>query len=138
MAYETFLVAQLALKGYKCSHILVQIGLDAQDKCNPELLRAGPARASRSAPGPARDSPTPGRATIEARWRMDSDTSRRCRPARASARAGVGRRARRSSAPSASGRSSHPAARELRGRTPVLGWDARALAAAGMRCYLHA
>ena len=35
-----FRVAERALKGYKCSHILVQIGLDAQDKCNPELLRA--------------------------------------------------------------------------------------------------
>jgi C_GCAxxG_C_C family probable redox protein len=40
MADEAFRVAELALKGYKCSHILVQIGLDAQEKANPELLRA--------------------------------------------------------------------------------------------------
>jgi C_GCAxxG_C_C family probable redox protein len=37
---DDFRVAELALKGYKCSHILVQIGLDAQGKTNPELLRA--------------------------------------------------------------------------------------------------
>jgi C_GCAxxG_C_C family probable redox protein len=40
MADEDFRVAELALKGYKCSHILVQIGLDAQGKSNPDLLRA--------------------------------------------------------------------------------------------------
>jgi C_GCAxxG_C_C family probable redox protein len=40
MADEAFRVAELALKGYKCSHILVQIGLDAQEKVNPDLLRA--------------------------------------------------------------------------------------------------
>jgi len=37
---DDFRVAELALKGYKCSHILIQIGLDAQGKTNPELLRA--------------------------------------------------------------------------------------------------
>lgn len=37
---DDFRVAELALKGYKCSHILVQIGLDALGKDNPELLRA--------------------------------------------------------------------------------------------------
>lgn len=40
MTDESFRVAELALKGYKCSHILVQIGLDAQEKTNPDLLRA--------------------------------------------------------------------------------------------------
>jgi C_GCAxxG_C_C family probable redox protein len=40
MADEDFRVAELALKGYKCSHILVQLGLDAQGASNPELLRA--------------------------------------------------------------------------------------------------
>jgi C_GCAxxG_C_C family probable redox protein len=40
MSNENFRVAELALKGYKCSHILVQIGLDAQEKTNPDLLRA--------------------------------------------------------------------------------------------------
>lgn len=40
MSNENFRVAELALKGYKCSHILVQIGLDAQEKNNPDLLRA--------------------------------------------------------------------------------------------------
>jgi len=40
MADEDFRVAELTLKGYKCSHILVQIGLDAQEKTNPDLLRA--------------------------------------------------------------------------------------------------
>jgi hypothetical protein len=40
MTDENFRVAELSLKGYKCSHILVQIGLDAQEKHNPELLRA--------------------------------------------------------------------------------------------------
>lgn len=40
MTDENFRVAELALKGYKCSHILVQIGLDAQEKTNPDLLRA--------------------------------------------------------------------------------------------------
>jgi C_GCAxxG_C_C family probable redox protein len=40
MSDEDFRVAELALKGYKCSHILVQIGLDALGKSNPELLRA--------------------------------------------------------------------------------------------------
>ncbi len=40
MTDEAFRVAELALKGYKCSHILIQIGLDAQEKTNPELLRA--------------------------------------------------------------------------------------------------
>jgi C_GCAxxG_C_C family probable redox protein len=40
MSDEAFRVAQLALQGYKCSHILVQIGLDTQEKSNPDLLRA--------------------------------------------------------------------------------------------------
>lgn len=40
MNEDDFRVAELALKGYKCSHILVQIGLDALGKDNPELLRA--------------------------------------------------------------------------------------------------
>jgi C_GCAxxG_C_C family probable redox protein len=40
MNEDDFRVAELALKGYKCSHILVQIGLDAQGLENPELLRA--------------------------------------------------------------------------------------------------
>jgi hypothetical protein len=40
MAEEAFRVAELSLKGYKCSHIMVQIGLDAQEKTNPDLLRA--------------------------------------------------------------------------------------------------
>lgn len=40
MNEDDFRVAELALKGYKCSHILVQIGLDAQGKENPELLQA--------------------------------------------------------------------------------------------------
>lgn len=40
MSDEDFRIAELALKGYKCSHILVQIGLDALGKENPELLRA--------------------------------------------------------------------------------------------------
>jgi C_GCAxxG_C_C family probable redox protein len=40
MNEDDFRVAELALKGYKCSHILVQIGLDAQGRNNPELLRA--------------------------------------------------------------------------------------------------
>ncbi len=40
MNEEDFRVAELALKGYKCSHILVQIGLDALGRENPELLRA--------------------------------------------------------------------------------------------------
>lgn len=40
MQGEDFRVAELLLKGYKCSHILVQIGLDAQGKRNPDLLRA--------------------------------------------------------------------------------------------------
>lgn len=40
MADDDFRVAELTLKGYKCSHILVQIGLDEQGKNNPDLLRA--------------------------------------------------------------------------------------------------
>jgi len=40
MSNENFRVAELALKGYKCSHILVQIGLDALEKKNPDLMRA--------------------------------------------------------------------------------------------------
>jgi C_GCAxxG_C_C family probable redox protein len=40
MNEDDFRVAELALKGYKCSHILVQIGLDALGAENPELLRA--------------------------------------------------------------------------------------------------
>jgi hypothetical protein len=40
MSDEDFRVAELSLIGYKCSHILVQIGLDAQGKRNPELLSA--------------------------------------------------------------------------------------------------
>lgn len=40
MNEDDFRVAELALKGYKCSHILVQIGLDALGEENPELLRA--------------------------------------------------------------------------------------------------
>ncbi|WP_263771986.1 DVU_1555 family C-GCAxxG-C-C protein [Propionivibrio soli] len=40
MNNDDFRVAELTLKGYKCSHILVQIGLDALGKDNPELLRA--------------------------------------------------------------------------------------------------
>ena len=40
MTDPAFRVAELSLKGYRCSHILVQIGLDAQDKSNPDLLRA--------------------------------------------------------------------------------------------------
>jgi len=40
MTDDAFRVAELSLKGYKCSHILVQIGLDAQEKSNPDLLRA--------------------------------------------------------------------------------------------------
>lgn len=40
MADEDFRVAELLLGGYTCSHVLVQIGLDAQDKRNPDLLRA--------------------------------------------------------------------------------------------------
>jgi C_GCAxxG_C_C family probable redox protein len=40
MNEDDFRVAELALKGYKCSHILVQIGLDALGRENPELLRA--------------------------------------------------------------------------------------------------
>jgi len=40
MSAAAFRVAQLALQGYKCSHILVQVGLDAQGKSNPDLLRA--------------------------------------------------------------------------------------------------
>jgi C_GCAxxG_C_C family probable redox protein len=40
MTDENFRVVELALKGYKCSHILLQIGLDAQEKANPDLLRA--------------------------------------------------------------------------------------------------
>ena len=40
MGDDAFRVAELSLKGYKCSHILVQIGLDAQEKHNPDLLRA--------------------------------------------------------------------------------------------------
>jgi hypothetical protein len=40
MTDDSFRVAELSLKGYKCSHILVQIGLDAQEKSNPDLLRA--------------------------------------------------------------------------------------------------
>lgn len=40
MSDDAFRVAELSLKGYKCSHILVQIGLDEQQKHNPDLLRA--------------------------------------------------------------------------------------------------
>jgi C_GCAxxG_C_C family probable redox protein len=40
MAGEDFRVAELLLGGFKCSHVLVQIGLDAQGKNNPDLLRA--------------------------------------------------------------------------------------------------
>lgn len=40
MADENFRVAQLLLQGYKCSHVMVQLGLDAQEKSNPDLLRA--------------------------------------------------------------------------------------------------
>ena len=40
MNEDDFRVAELALKGYRCSHILVQVGLDAQNKDNPDLLRA--------------------------------------------------------------------------------------------------
>ena len=40
MNEDDFRVAELSLKGYRCSHILVQIGLDAQGKSDPELLRA--------------------------------------------------------------------------------------------------
>ncbi|WP_018606891.1 DVU_1555 family C-GCAxxG-C-C protein [Uliginosibacterium gangwonense] len=40
MPDDDFRVAELMLKGYKCSHILVQIGLDEQAKDNPDLLRA--------------------------------------------------------------------------------------------------
>ena len=40
MNNDSFRVAELSLKGYKCSHILVQIGLDEQQSDNPELLRA--------------------------------------------------------------------------------------------------
>ena len=37
---DSFRVAELTLKGYKCSHILLQIGLDEQQKDNPDLMRA--------------------------------------------------------------------------------------------------
>lgn len=40
MTEENFRVAQLLLQGYKCSHVMIQIGLDAQEKSNPDLLRA--------------------------------------------------------------------------------------------------
>jgi len=40
MSDDDFRVAELALKGYKCSHILVQIGLDNLGRSNPDLLRA--------------------------------------------------------------------------------------------------
>lgn len=40
MANDAFRVAELSLKGYKCSHILMQIGLDEQEKTNPDLMRA--------------------------------------------------------------------------------------------------
>jgi len=37
---DDFRVAELALKGHTCSHILLQIGLDAQGQRNPALMRA--------------------------------------------------------------------------------------------------
>lgn len=37
---DDFRVAELALKGLSCSHILLQIGLDAQGQRNPALMRA--------------------------------------------------------------------------------------------------
>ena len=40
MADDAFRVAELTLRGYKCSHILMQIGLDEQGKTNPDLMRA--------------------------------------------------------------------------------------------------
>ena len=40
MADDAFRVAELSLKGYKCSHIVMQIGLDEQQKTNPDLMRA--------------------------------------------------------------------------------------------------
>lgn len=40
MSDDDFRVAELMLKGYRCSHIMVQIGLDGQARQNPDLLRA--------------------------------------------------------------------------------------------------
>jgi len=37
---EAFRVAELSLQGFTCSHIMVTMGLDAQGRRSPELLRA--------------------------------------------------------------------------------------------------
>ena len=40
MADDAFRVMELGLQGFKCSQVLVQMALDAQQKENPDLLRA--------------------------------------------------------------------------------------------------
>jgi len=40
MADESKRIMELALQGYSCSQILVLMALDAQDRSNPELVRA--------------------------------------------------------------------------------------------------
>jgi C_GCAxxG_C_C family probable redox protein len=40
MQDEAFLVAELSLRGFSCSHILAAVGLEAQGRDSPELMRA--------------------------------------------------------------------------------------------------
>ncbi|CAH2603841.1 C_GCAxxG_C_C family protein [Rhodovastum atsumiense] len=40
MADDSFRIAELLLQGFKCSHILMQLALEAQGRASPELVRA--------------------------------------------------------------------------------------------------
>lgn len=40
MAEESFRIAELLLEGFKCSHILMRLALEAQGRENPDLVRA--------------------------------------------------------------------------------------------------
>ena len=40
MADESFRVAELLLQGYKCSHVLMKLALEAQERDEPDLVRA--------------------------------------------------------------------------------------------------
>lgn len=51
MPNDDFRIAELMLKGYKCSHVMVQIGLDSQGKSNQALLQAMSGLASGMASG---------------------------------------------------------------------------------------
>lgn len=40
MSEDAFRIAELLLQGYKCSHILAKLALEAQGRDNPDLVRA--------------------------------------------------------------------------------------------------